>query len=85
MPKPSDHTPLVCLVIVAAATSLNAAWVVPSSAAKVKATQEAPSVMTFWECWFFPMLPWCTPPDPPSLPKPEVEPPSQPCGSDDSC
>ena len=83
MQKMSDRTVLSCLAIVAIAGVLNVGQFVPPD--------NSPRLWVDWwdvACFFTPGAPWCPGPiplDPPSLPKPEVEPPSQPCGSDDTC
>ena len=75
---PRDRTPLACLAVVAIAATLNVGRIIPP-------TQPAPTPAAFWECYFFPWLSWCLPPDPPKV-KPIVEPPAPaPACCSDTC
>ena len=64
-----------CLVAVMYGAAINA----PRMMAPHPATPTT-SLLSYWECWFFPFA-WCTPVDPPSL-KPKILQPDVPeCGT----
>jgi hypothetical protein len=60
--KKHDRTAWLCVIAVLIGVNVSLRTLAPK-------IPIAPRPL-FIECWLMPYLPWCTPPDPPNLPKP---------------